>query len=296
VTDQQGVVEVASGAEVDAPLADLDAGPLSPSAVERAVPQLDAALRAEYERLFATCKVRPERVQAVDTIVDHLVAARTRYAGLETVLGTPWYVVAVIHSLESGQRFDRHLHNGDPLTARTTHVPAGRPPRGNPPFTWEASATDALQLHGFDRWHDWGVAGVMYKLEQYNGWGYRQFHPQVLSPYLWSFSQHYQKGKYVADGHFDPNAVSQQCGAAVLLRRMVDRGLIAAWNPAPAGPLFRYSGNTVAPRGVALQRFLNTLPGIQLDVDGKLGPSSSKAVQRAFGHLLAGDPAASGHA
>src|SRR3954452_25327944 len=158
VTDEQGVVELASDAGVDAPIAGLDAGPLSPSAVERPVPQLDAALRTEYERLFATCKVRAERAQAVDTIVDRLVAARTRYAGLETVLGTPWYVVAVIHSLESGQRFDRHLHNGDPLTARTTHVPAGRPARGNPPFTWEASATDALQLHGFDRWHDWGVA------------------------------------------------------------------------------------------------------------------------------------------
>jgi lysozyme family protein len=292
VTEEPGTVELASDAEVDELLADVDGAPLSPRAQERPVPQLDAALRAEYERLFAACKVRAERVQAVDTIVDHLVAARTRYAGLETVLGTPWYVVAVIHSLESGQRFDRHLHNGDPLTARTRHVPAGRPPRGNPPFTWEASATDALQLHGFDRWHDWGVAGVMYKLEQYNGWGYRQFHPQVLSPYLWSFSQHYQKGKYVADGHFDPNAVSQQCGAAVLLRRMVDRGLIAAWQPAPAGPLFRYSGDTVAPRGVALQRFLNTLPGIELDVDGKLGPSSSKAVQRAFGQLLSGDPRA----
>jgi lysozyme family protein len=295
VTEEQGVVELASDGEVGVALTDLDSGRLSPSAVERPVPQLDAALRTEYERLFAGCRVRSDRAGAVDGIVDRLVAARTRYAGLETVLGTPWHVVAAIHSLESGQRFDRHLHNGDPLTARTTHVPAGRPPRGNPPFTWEASAQDALQLHGFDRWHDWSVAGVMYKLEQYNGWGYRQFHPQVLSPYLWSFSQHYQKGKYVADGHFDPNAVSQQCGAAVLLRRMVDRGLIPAWMPPATGPLFRYSGATVAPRGVALQRFLNTLAGIQLQEDGQLGPSSSEAVQRAFGHLLDGDPRASGH-
>jgi hypothetical protein len=142
------------------------------------------------------------------------------------------------------------------------------------------------------RWHDWSVAGVMFKLEQYNGWGYRQFHPGVLSPYLWSFSQHYQKGKYVADGHFDPAAVSQQCGAAVLLWRMVDRDLIGAWKSPPAGPLLRYSGGTVAPRGAELQRFLNTLPGIELQEDGELGPSSSQAVKLAFGQLLAGDPRA----
>lgn len=171
-------------------------------------------------------------------------------------------------------------------------MPAGRPARGNPPFTWEASAQDALELKGFQNWHDWSVPGVMFKLEQYNGWGYRQFHRAVLSPYLWSFSQHYRKGKYVADGHFDPAAVSQQCGAAVLLRRMADRNLIAVRNAAPAGLLFRYAEATVAPRGVALQRFLNTLPGIDLEEDGKLGPSSSQAVARAFGHLLAGDPRA----
>jgi hypothetical protein len=128
-----------SGTEEDAVLALLDQGPLNAAAEERAVPQLNRALRDEYERLFALCKVRPERTQAVDTIVDRLVAAKMRYAKLETALGMPWYIPAVIHSLESGQRFDRHLHNGDPLTNRTTHVPAGRPPRGNPPFTVHAT-------------------------------------------------------------------------------------------------------------------------------------------------------------
>jgi hypothetical protein len=123
----------------------LEQGPLSPVAEERAVPQLNPALRAEYERLFAEAKVAAERVEAVDRIVDRLDSERLRYAGLETMLGTPWFFTAAIHSLESGQRFDRHLHNGDPLTGRTTHVPAGRPARGAPPFSWEASAQDALQ-------------------------------------------------------------------------------------------------------------------------------------------------------
>jgi lysozyme family protein len=270
----------------------LAAGPLSPVAEERAVPQLDHALTREYATLFASCKVRPERAQSIDRVLDQIVESRARYGGVESVLGTPWYVIAAIHSLEAGLRFDRHLHNGDPLSGRTTHVPAGRPPGGSPPFTWEASAQDALVMRALDRWEDWSVAGTLFKLEQYNGWGYRQFHPEVRSPYLWSFCQHYTKGKYVADGRFDANAVSQQCGAAVLLRRMADRGLIPGWSAPATGPLLRYSGGTVAPHGAELQTFLNTLPGIELEVDGKLGPNTSKAVQLAFGQLLAGDPRA----
>lgn len=274
----------------DQTLSRLAEGPLSPPAEERAVLRLDAALRREYERLFDTCDVRSERVPVADGIVDRVVAARARYAGLETSLGTPWFVPAVIHSLEAGQRFDRHLHNGDPLTGRTVHVPAGRPARGRPPFTWEASAQDALELKGLHRWDDWSPAGVLFKLEEYNGWGYRQFHQDVLSPYLWSFSNHYTRGKYVADGRFDASAVSQQCGAAVLIRRMVDRALIEFSETGPGEPLLRYSGANVLPRGVDLQRFLNTLPGSELEVDGKLGPASSDAFRRAFGYRLRGDP------
>ncbi len=46
----------------------------------------------------------------------------------------------------------------------------------------------------------------------------------MLSPYLWSFSTHYQCGKYVADGRWSETAVSKQCGAAVLLRRLAEHG------------------------------------------------------------------------
>jgi lysozyme family protein len=43
---------------------------------------------------------------------------------------------------------------------------------------------------------------------------------------LWSFSNHYTKGKYVSDGKFDPEAVSQQVGSALVLKRLVDRGAV----------------------------------------------------------------------
>lgn len=143
-------------------------------------------------------------------------------------LGIPWYFVAVIHYMEGGLDFKTHLHNGDPLNQRTVHVPKGRPVDGNPPFTWAESATDALTMEGFPAWKDWSIPGILYSLERYNGTGYRS--KGINTPYLWSYSNNYTSGKYTDDGVYDPNAVSKQCGAAVILKRMVDKQLIPAIN------------------------------------------------------------------
>jgi lysozyme family protein len=199
---------------------DWDPAPASSSSYAMLTP----ALRAEYERLFASARIRPERVQAVDRDIDTIVSNRARYQKVEDETGVPWQVVAWIHLAEGGLDFSRHLHNGDPLSARTTHVPAGRPKTGTPPFTWEESAADALDLTGFGKWTNWSVPGVLYKLEGYNGFGYRR--RGINSPYLWAGSNHYTKGRYVADGSFSPTAVSQGIGVAVLLRRMADRGIL----------------------------------------------------------------------
>ncbi len=183
-------------------------------------PRLTAELRREYQLLYESCLIQKNRLPQVDAIVAKLKGQRKRYESVGKPLNVPWYVVGVIHNMESGMSFTTHLHNGDPLTDRTKNWPPGRPKKGNPPFTWEESATDALTLEGFSRWKDWSVPGALYKVEAYNGWGYREHHPGVLTPYLWSFSNHYTRGKYVADGKFSPTAVSTQCGAAVLLKRL----------------------------------------------------------------------------
>jgi lysozyme family protein len=195
---------------------------------------LTDALRAEYQSLFDTCKIDTGRQNEVAGLAASISQHRSRYEAVGTPLSIPWFFIGVIHNMESSQRFDRHLHNGDPLTSRTVHVPAGRPLSGDPPYTWEASATDALILEGLDKVTDWMLPALLYHIEKYNGFGYRTRHPDVLSPYLWSGSQHYTSGKFVADGTFDPDAVSKQSGAAVILRRMVDQGAVSLAGAAPA--------------------------------------------------------------
>jgi lysozyme family protein len=183
--------------------------------------RLTKQLRNEYQHLFDTCIIRESKRSRVKTQADAIISNRVRYEAVTRMIGgheIPWFVIGLIHSMESSLRFDRHLHNGDPLRKRTLHHPPGRPKAGIPPFTWEESAADALTYQGLHRWKDWSLPGILYKLEGYNGWGYRLYHPQVPSPYLWSFSNHYTQGKYVADGTWSDTAVSHQCGAAVILK------------------------------------------------------------------------------
>jgi lysozyme family protein len=183
---------------------------------------LTDSLRAEYRSLWKYCSVRPERGRYVQQYVTLMRQNRMCYENVEVRTTVPWEVVGVIHLLEAGGKFDRHLHNGDPLTARTVNHPAGRPIVGEPPFQWVESAEDAL-VHTppyLGRWRDWSLAGTLWKLESYNGLGYRKYHPTVLSPYLWAGSYHYSKGKYVADGKWSDTAVSKQIGAAVILRQL----------------------------------------------------------------------------
>lgn len=257
-------------------------------------------LRTEYENLFNTCSIRTERVTTVDVTVSKLLANKTRYQQVSENTGIPWFFIAVIHNMEASLSFTKHLHNGDPLTGRTVQVPKGRPVKGNPPFLWEESAVDALSLRKLGPQTDWSLAGLLYQTEGYNGWGYRLYRPYVLSPYLWSFSNHYKSGKYVADGTWSDSAVSKQCGAAVLLRRMAESGIIEfADQPVPSTdsqPLVvRFASQKptdplILKQAEDLQKWLNTFPGIFVKPDGWPGQRTSDAYRKVTGKYLPGDP------
>ena len=183
------------------------------------------ALRDEYTSLYAAAQLRPERMAAIDARVNTIAANRARYEAVAAPFGVPWYVLGIIQSLEGGG-FNGHLHNGDPLTARTTHVPAGRPTTGNPPFTWDESAVDAIRSRGWTPATDWTLPGTLFQLERYNGFAYRDHN--MATPYLWSGTTLYTSGKITSDGGaINPSVVSQQIGGAALLKRMEQRGLLA---------------------------------------------------------------------
>lgn len=178
-----------------------------------------AALQGEYAAWYAACQLRPERQGELAYYLKRLTQGQAIYQQVGAELGIPWAFIGITHGMECGFNFKAHLHNGDPLGARTVQVPKGRPVAGNPPFTWSQSARDALIYKGYHQIVDWSVPHMLYLFERYNGMGYRR--RGVPTPYLWSYSTLYEKGKFVADGHFDPEAVSKQCGAALMLKAVL---------------------------------------------------------------------------
>jgi lysozyme family protein len=178
-----------------------------------------ASLAPEYAQMFKEMKLIKGK-RELDSDVMKILDNKARYDAIEKLTGVPWYVVALIHK-ESGFNFNVHLSNGeDPLTSRSVNVPAGRGPFA----TWEESAVDAVLYDGINRVNEWTIPRVLYELEKFNGFGYRRH--GVVSPYLWSCTSHYSKGRWDAKG-FNPEGMFSRCGAAALLQALIERKLVA---------------------------------------------------------------------
>jgi len=204
-----------------------DSNVSAPAVTPTSVATDPVSIIAENEEIFRGMTIDSRGAGNIDGIVGRIVAteARKQYEAVERATGVPWFAVGIYHHLEAGGNFRTHL-NGDPLTARTTHVPQGRPPDGEPPFSWEASAVDLIQLSGIGRDPKLfsSIGGMLYLLERIDGLGYRRV--GARSPAIWGCTNAYTRGKFVADGKFDPNVADKQCGAAPILKVMIDRMIV----------------------------------------------------------------------
>lgn len=169
------------------------------------------ALKAANAKRWAVAKLT--RSSEFNPVAKRLVAAKDRYKAVEAKTGVPWWFVAVVHQRESSQSWTASLAQGDPWNKVSTHVPAGRGPFPS----WEAAAIDALKNCApyASKNEDWSPGGALTMLERYNGLGYAS--KGLPSPYLWSGTDQYVAGKYVADGVFSAQTVDKQLGCAGLL-------------------------------------------------------------------------------
>ena len=237
-----------------------------------------------YDGLWRTLK--PE---AGDREAHKIVEGHRRYLAVQRATqaqggpGVPWYLIGIIHSLESDFRWSECLHNGDPLPGPTVRVPAGRGPFRD----WEEAAIDALHLKrrlwsGLD-WQT--VHEHLVALELYNGTGYLFHHPETNSPYLWGLTNHHDRGNYVADGRYDPDAITRQVGGAAILWH-----LLQGWPsmmPALTVASVERPGPVTGPNAgrwevSRLQAWLNGQPGPQVAVDGRWGPQTRGRYEQVF--------------
>lgn len=201
-------------------------------------------LKDDYESLWSRMELKPSMSKGVDYGAAKVLSGRARYEAVSEKTGVPWFMIGLMHLMESGCDFSKHLHNGDPLTARTINVPKGRP-KTKGPWTWEESAVDAIVYDKLDKVSDWSLPRVAYCMESFNGWGYRKYHPEVANPYLWSGCTHYARGKYVEDPpgsktRWVADLESKQVGSMPVLKKLCtmvpEIGFVSSPPPKPEAP------------------------------------------------------------
>lgn len=187
------------------------------------IPSLIAANQHRWDVMH----IKPSHLADLNAIAARLIAAKDRYVEIEKATNVPWFVVAVIHWRESSENFARQLAQGDPLGKVSTHVPRGEGPYYNHPNdvplhdAFYRSALVALiddPPHAA-KWKDWTPGGALTLLEEYNGLGYAGM--GKASPYNWSGSDQYSRGKYDSDGHYNQNIVDAQEGCAPIIAAMM---------------------------------------------------------------------------
>lgn len=179
--------------------------------------KLTEDLKKNYLALWDGCVVLDDWLFRAKSSGKKIILNKPDYSLVSKITNVPWFIVGLIHKMEANFNFKTHLHNGDSLNNRTVQVPRGRPIEGKPPFTWLDSAIDAIRYDGLDKVECWDIATTLYQLEKYNGFGYRKNHPHVNTPYLWSGTNQYTCGKYIADGLWSSAAVSGQVGCVPIL-------------------------------------------------------------------------------
>jgi lysozyme family protein len=196
------------------------------------------SLKANNTRRWEMMHMRANRISQFDATAKRLCdpSAKARYQGVTDRLisvghqPVPWWFIAVVSEREySGPpHWDKQLGQGDPLAHVSVHDPRGRGPFLDHPGdstpgndAWTRGCLDALiECAPYAaKWEDWSIGGVLTLWEEYNGLGYAA--RGVPSAYVWSGTDQYTSGKYVADHVYRASAIDVQEGCAGILVRMM---------------------------------------------------------------------------
>lgn len=206
-------------------------------------------LAKEYVYVWPLISISDKWKDEAADFAKKALASKARYETVAKVIGCPWWFVAVIHYREASQSWSANIANGDPWNAVTVNVPEGRGPFDS----WENAAIDALTYEGYAGKPDWSFTTCLYRLEAYNGFGYRvggekEFKcrkqgnrvgtfdgvytgsmqdttPRNADPYMYCGTQFYQKGVSIEDHSFYVDAIDDQIGCMVLLKALELHGV-----------------------------------------------------------------------
>ena len=200
------------------------------------------ALKRANAARWSKVAILPGRRPELEATARRILSHKDRYRHVEAGLVAqsryvPWWFIGIVHIREADGDFACQLSQGDALDRVSRHVPRGRGPfLDHPGETWDAftrgcfdALIDCAPHAAFN--DDWSPQGALTMFEEYNGLGYAA--RGMPSPYVWSGTDQYHSGKYVADGVFSAGAVDTQPGCAALLKIMLDLDADVKFDDAP---------------------------------------------------------------
>ena|SRR3984957_1064585 len=193
-----------------------------------------AALTGEYTRRLIAMKINEDQQEELTARVKVILTRATAHdqGQVTAATGIPklWWMASF--ERESSSDYSTNPAQGDPWDRKSTHVPRGMGPYEN----WYSAAIAAYDMSGLNKVgaENWTWEQGCYRGEAFNGFGPRQ-HGRATG-YLWSWSNQYNGGKYIADGIWSSSAVDQQCGMIPLMVEMLRQDpSLALVNPYPTG-------------------------------------------------------------
>jgi lysozyme family protein len=256
-----------------------------------------AILAPEYATLLAAMQIDPTRenelAERAAVLLKLADRHRDEWAEVNARTGVPRLWGIASFERESSSDYSRSPAQGDRWDSVSVHVPKGLGPYAD----WGDSCVAAYCIDKLNEVgaSSWTWTRACYEGELYNGFGPRA-HGRHTG-YLWSWTNIYTAGKYVADGKWDPDVRDQQCGMvpmmAALLHLDASLALVDAL-PAPSLQSVAIQGEVPVPANVPagvggeldggnvtewLQTTLNRLGADPpLVVDGSYGRHTRRAV------------------
>jgi lysozyme family protein len=187
--------------------------------------QLRSVYDANASRIAKMQKrLRGNQASDLRAFLDHYNRNKARYQAVADAVHLPPELIAALHWRESTGDFGTYMHQGDPLGRRPRHHPTNIPTF----YKWEDSAIHAF---GHKAWlrddlrlteNSTDLATLATYAEYYNGLGYYQ--RRIPSPYVFSGTDQYNRGKYVSDGKYSRRTRDGQLGVVTMIQAIRDSG------------------------------------------------------------------------
>ena len=184
------------------------------------------SLLAENTKRWNSVKVKPSFMAASRKFASLAMVHKAEYEDIAHEIMVrygyhiPWWFIPLVHERECRKGVDNW--NCNIAQGVNYNLHSHLKPYNGPFPSFKEAAIDALVIEAPQaaRNENWSGGGSMSIAERYNGLGYARMGRS--SPYVWSGTDKYIRGKYIADGKYDPDEVDNQVGIAVALKALME--------------------------------------------------------------------------